>query len=77
MCLFDKNYMESYFQTYDFSKLVEVAKNQFKCQQQKTLTKAHENINTIRYIANWVKVTSIDLPNLPQSTLLRQKTSKF
>lgn len=46
-----------------------MAKNQFKCQKQKTLTKVHENINTIRYNANWVKVTSIDLPNLPQNTL--------
>jgi len=50
MYLFD-NYMESYFQTNNFSKLVEVAQNQFKCQQQKTLTKVHENINTIRYNA--------------------------
>jgi len=31
MCLSDKNYMESYFQTNDFSKLVELAQNQFKC----------------------------------------------
>jgi len=44
--------MESYFQTNDFSKRVEAAENQLKCQQQKILTKVHENINTIRYNTN-------------------------